>query len=236
MSNQYFQFKQFTIHQDRCAMKVSTDACILGAWINPGSDCKRILDIGTGTGLLALMLAQKTDAVIDAIELDTEAAEQAEENVASSGWAEKVNVINADVTEYGFQHKYDLVITNPPFFNNSLLGPAVRRNQARHTLSLNYQQLLDAVANNLTEVGKVAVLLPVDEFVVWEKLITSHGWQVAERLNIHPRLGQSVNRVVAICKQDSVDNVEVSDLYIRSAGNEYTNEFARLMHPYYLDK
>jgi len=236
MSNGYFRFKQFTIHQDRCAMKVSTDACILGAWVDPDGACKRILDIGTGTGLLALMLAQKTGAVIDAVELDSDAAEQANENVDESPWKDRVNIIQSDVVGYNFQHKYDMIITNPPFFNNSLLGPAEDRNRARHTTTLNYQQLLDVIKDNIADDGEAAILLPVAEFSVWEELLAAHNWQVVKQLNIHPRTGQAANRVVAVCIPGLGKQVEVHELYIRSAGNEYTDEFSALMHPYYLDK
>src|SRR5688500_11779251 len=130
MANQYFQFKQFSIQQDRCAMKVSTDACIQGAWTPIADNVKDVLDIGAGTGLLSLMLAQRNyDIRIDAVELDVEAAQQAKENVASSPWKDRVEVIQADVTQHSFTKLYDMVICNPPFFNNSLLGDTDTRNQ-----------------------------------------------------------------------------------------------------------
>eukprot|EP01136_Pigoraptor_vietnamica_P012822 Opistho-1_new@53158 len=117
MSNHYFQFKQFTIHQDKCAMKVSTDACIQGAWTPIANDVVHVLDIGTGTGLLSLMLAQRNSNIhIDAIELDADAARQAQENISASPWADRVDVMQGDVTAYQFAKQYDMVICNPPFF------------------------------------------------------------------------------------------------------------------------
>src|SRR5882724_12429409 len=121
MSNHFFQFKQFTIHQDHCAMKVTTDASLFGAWAEesvrsrePG--VRNILDIGTGTGLLSLMLAQRINADIDAIEIDEAAAEQAIENTEASAWKERITVINADAKNYSFPKKYDCIISNPPFY------------------------------------------------------------------------------------------------------------------------
>src|SRR6185369_1848613 len=121
MSNSYFQFKQFTIHQDRCAMKVTTDACLFGAWVaekvkSQKSKIKNLLDIGTGTGLLSLMYSQKnSNCTIDAIEINEEAYEQAKENVAASPFAEQVHVMKGDVRTFLLDKKYDLIISNPPF-------------------------------------------------------------------------------------------------------------------------
>jgi tRNA1Val (adenine37-N6)-methyltransferase len=137
LGNSYFQFKQFTVHQGDCAMKVTTDACIQGAWTPVQKDEVRILDIGAGTGLLSLMLAQKApNAIVDAVELNEQAATQAGQNFAGSPWADRLNVICSDIQGYRATHKYDLIISNPPFFNNSLKGPEASRNNARHTTAL----------------------------------------------------------------------------------------------------
>src|SRR5262245_3491214 len=131
MANNYFQFKQFTIHQDRCAMKVTTDSCLFGAWVasresaarsSPGTR-RRILDIGGGTGLLALMLAQRTNAFIDSIEIDKDAFQQAEENVKASPWSDRISLYHGDAREFSFQHKYQTIICNPPFYEKELKSP-----------------------------------------------------------------------------------------------------------------
>ncbi|MGN6568280.1 MAG: tRNA1(Val) (adenine(37)-N6)-methyltransferase, partial [Flavipsychrobacter sp.] len=143
MSNQYFQFKQFRIEQDKCAMKVSTDACIQGAWTPIHDHVRHVLDIGTGTGLLSLMLAQRDPRMhIDAVELDEQAATQAKENIVSSPFSERIDIIHGDAKEYQANQQYDLIICNPPFFQNSLLGDNSKRNTARHTLSFSYEDLL----------------------------------------------------------------------------------------------
>lgn len=237
MSNSYFRFKQFIIHQDRCAMKVSTDACIAGAWTEVPRNAKRVLDIGTGTGLLALMLAQKyQDIIIDAIELDEEAAMQAAENVKVSPWSDRINIIHADASQYNFAHKYDFIITNPPFFNNSLLGDSTQRNMARHTHTLSYAAIFDIIRNNLNDSGRASILLPATEHELWEKMAVAQEWQAADKLYIHPGEGKPANRVVAIYAMGHNNSCTQEHLNIRNAERDYTDEFNSLMLPYYLDK
>lgn len=237
MSNSYFRFKQFTIHQDRCAMKVSTDACIQGAWTPVAANDDRILDIGTGTGLLALMLAQKNSTVvIDAIELDKDAAIQAGENVKASPWQDRIHIIHADAVCYQYGHKYSLIIANPPFFNNSLLGAKAQRNTARHTLTLNYRELFKVIKEGLADGGVASVLLPADHFHLWEDILAANNWQVIKQLNIHPRRGLTANRIVALCQPGTQLNTTVEQLYIKEPDNSYSTEFENLLSPYYLDK
>ena len=236
MSNTYFRFKQFTVHQDRCAMKVSTDACIAGAWTDIPQDAKRVLDIGAGTGLLALMLAQKNqDIIIDAIELDTDAAEQARENVTASRWADRINIIHADASLHLYKDCYDFIITNPPFFNNSLLSHKGQRNMARHTGSLNYRALFNILKDNLTDNGSASVLLPATEYEIWADILRENNWSVIERLHISPGEGKPANRVVSICAKQEGIAPKDEHLTIRSADGVYTNEFNKLMQHYYLD-
>lgn len=235
MSNTFFRFKQFTIHQDKCAMKVSTDACILGAWLNLHKNTRRLLDVGAGTGLLSLMLAQRYHELqIDAIEFDEQAALQARENVANTPWVARVSIIHADAIGYAYEDKYDCIIANPPFFNNSLLGDNEQRNRARHTVSLTYMDLFRIIKNNLTANGFATVLLPVTGLDNWEAILRENDWQVSTRLLIHPRVGQPANRVVVTCVSDAALPCTEEHLYIRNADNSYTDEFTTLMQPYYL--
>ncbi|HEY9177537.1 MAG TPA: methyltransferase [Flavipsychrobacter sp.] len=237
MSNSYFRFKQFTIHQDKCAMKVSTDACIAGAWTTLPQGTKRVLDIGAGTGLLTLMLAQKNpDIIIDGIELDAAAATQAMENVNSSPWGERINLIQADATVYPYIYTYDFVIANPPFFNNSLLGDTAQRNMARHTFSLSYQNLFGIIDSCLNASGMAAILLPHTEHGHWEQLLLDNDWSIVKKLLIHPVEGKPANRVVSICSRISNITPVEEHLDIRNADGGYTESFNRMMSPYYLDK
>lgn len=233
MSNSYFHFKQFTIHQDKCAMKVSTDACIQGAWTPINTQVKDVLDIGTGTGLLSLMLEQRNPGLqIDAIELDAEAAAQAKENISNSPWQDRINVIQADVLEYPFSKQYDMVICNPPFFQNSLLGPDDKRNNVRHTLSLTFDNLFDVISKVLKPSGYASILLPVAEHEIWSTLISNQAWGINKELRIVPRQDLEGNRVVSVCSPQRLQKIEES-LQIYQAIGEYTHEFKRLMQPFY---
>ena len=142
MSNPYFQFKQFTVWHDKCAMKVGTDGVLLGAWASV-QNAHKILDVGTGTGLVALMLAQRSlpDADIIALEIDGAAAGQARENVTRSPWKERVEVVQTDFRDYQSSDKFDVIVSNPPYFVDSLECPDQQRNAARHNGSLTYEEL-----------------------------------------------------------------------------------------------
>src|SRR6476620_3970566 len=139
MSNTYFRFRQFTVHQERTAMKVCTDACLFGAWVASeirNEDLERVLDIGAGTGLLSLMIAQNSDAVIDAVEIDDHAYSQVVDNFSSSPWNDRLRVHHCSVQQFEPGCKYDLVISNPPFYEHSLRSPDSKKNMAMHSTHL----------------------------------------------------------------------------------------------------
>lgn len=236
MSNSYFQFKQFKIEQDQCAMKVSTDACIQGAWTPILSHLRSVLDIGTGTGLLSLMLAQRNNALkIDAIEIDAKAAQQASQNIAKTKWANSIHVVNDDVKTYPFQQQYDLIICNPPFFINSLLGYQDERNKARHHLSLSFEDLFKAIQNNMAPQGYAAILLPFTEHQIWKQLVEKNHWNIFHELSIIPRTNSKPNRVVSLCSADISKEFIKEELVIRNEDNHYTSEFTNLLQPFYLN-
>ncbi|MEO6718834.1 MAG: methyltransferase, partial [Ferruginibacter sp.] len=165
MPNSFFRFKQFTVHQDQCSMKVCTDACVFGAHVAAHIEkgmlpINLVLDIGTGTGLLSLLLAQKNSAVIDAIEIDKDAATQSKENFSDSPWSHRLHVYNKDAKQFHPGKKYDCIITNPPFFEDDLHSPDERKNTAKHDLTLNFDQLLKVIDDHLSAEGFFAVLLP----------------------------------------------------------------------------
>lgn len=235
MSNSYFRFKEFTVQQDRCAMKITTDACLQGAWTPLPTAAATVLDIGTGTGLLALMLAQRNPAMhIDAIELDAEAAMQAAENAAASPWANRITVLQGDVSAYAFTKKYDVVITNPPFFNSSLLGPDARRNSARHTHSLSYPALLQAVDGCLAPGGYLSILLPVAEFAIWQQHCAANGWYNVGQLHICHRPGAAAKRIIGLFSRQDTPIASSEELTIYNTDGAYSADFSRLLGPYYL--
>lgn len=155
-----FAFKKFVIHQDHCAMKVGTDGVLLGSWANGG---KRILDIGTGTGLIALMMAQRyTDATIDAVEIDHDAALQAYENVSNTEFANRIKIVETAIQHYSTQDKCNAIVSNPPFFIDSLLNPNAQRSTARHACALKYCELFATVKALLDTDGEFSAIIPTE--------------------------------------------------------------------------
>ncbi len=227
-----FQFKQFTIHQDQCAMKVSTDACILGAWVDV-AQAENILDIGSGTGLLSLMMAQRTNARIDAVELDLPAFEQAQGNIAESKWSDRIGVFHGKVQDFSPDTKYDYIVSNPPFYQNHLKSEKVQKNQAHHTETLSFEELLDSVLRLRTTSGKFAVLLPAYEAKVLESLAINKGLLPQKKLTVRHREGAKILRVIVEYGSEP-EILENTELLIKDAQEQYTGQFSALLKEYYL--
>ena len=159
MATDYFRFKQFTVRQERCGMKVGTDGTLLGAWARGG---KRVLDVGTGTGLIALMMAQRfCEAEVTGIDIDAEATMQATGNVAASPFATRIRIEQADVRSYEGR-AFDAIVCNPPFFVSSMESPDARRTMARHAQTLNYAELMRHAWRLLADDGELSVVIPSD--------------------------------------------------------------------------
>lgn len=235
MANSYFQFKQFRVEQGASAMKVCTDACIQGAYTAAflqGKNLNTILDIGAGTGLLSLMLAQETDALIEAIELDDRAYEQAAFNFAGSPWSSRLQVIQGDVRNYG-EVQYQFIITNPPFYEHDLKSPDHQRNKAMHTLSLDHEALLTSISRLLEKDGQFSILLPYQGFQRFCKLATEAGFQLSELLEVRQTPKHGVFRCVGIFgRMASVETHQ--ELIIRGEDGQYTLAFEKLLKDYYL--
>jgi tRNA1Val (adenine37-N6)-methyltransferase len=234
MSNSYFQFKQFRIEQGNCAMKVTTDACIQGAWTPLLPNVRRVLDIGAGTGLLSLLLAQRRPGlVIDALEIDAAAVVQANNNLMASKWKDTLQVIEADARNYTAALKYDMIISNPPFFINSLLSCSDSRNLARHTRSLSSNDLLATINNNLCEGGYASILLPTAEYNLFEVSMMEAGWYEWERLSVKHTASSAAKRIVAIISKSKPVLKVAHELIIKNE-RQYTSAFIQLLSPFYL--
>lgn len=164
MSNDYFQFRHFIVFHDKCSMKVNTDGVLLGAWAD-ADNVNRALDVGTGSGLIALMIAQRSEALIDAVEIDPPAALQASENALRSPWKDRIQVHAGSFQQFASLSgkKYDLIVSNPPYFRNALKPKDKRRSKARHDLSLTHEELLKGAASLLATQGKFCVIMPYQE-------------------------------------------------------------------------
>lgn len=234
MSNNYFAFKQFTVQQSDCALKVCTDACLFGAWAshqlinNPPTS---ILDIGTGTGLLSLQLAQKIpSAVIDAVELDPAAAAQAAQNAAATTF--NIQVHNADIKNYGGK-KYQHIISNPPFFENDLKSEHALKNQAMHSTTLTLQTLFSCVDDLLEPLGSFSVLLPFARANEVEGLAQSHGFTVAHKAVVQQTPNHTPFRVMYIFGKAAFVTASETSIVIKE-NDSYTPAFTSYLKDYYL--
>jgi tRNA1Val (adenine37-N6)-methyltransferase len=238
MPNNYFRFKQFMLRQDKCAMKVCTDACLFGAWVSVHYlpfPAHNVLDIGTGTGLLSLMLAQKlSNTVIDAVEIDGAAAHQAKENFESSSWRERLHVYNMPARQFSgtANHKYDLIISNPPFYESSLKSDDDKRNIALHSAELTLKELISIADELLNEEGNFFVLLPYYRTEEFSSLIAGKFF-VKEKVFVKQSPKHNYSRSMIWLGKRDVASIQ-SEINIMNENNEYSNEFRRLLTDYYL--
>lgn len=239
MPNNYFQFKQFTIQQDKCAMKVCTDACLFGAFVaneiqaNEQDAIKNILDIGTGTGLLSLMLAQKLNAAIDTVEIDTPAFEQAKENIAQSLYKEKVEIFNADIAQFRTEKKYDYIISNPPFFEADLKSGNEKKNAAKHDTALTLQELLHNADRLLSTTGFFAVLLPYHRSNYFEEEAEKLNFHLNKKISVKQTQKHGYFRTILIFSRKSAISLQ-EKISIKNDDEKYTDEFITLLKDYYL--
>lgn len=227
-----FRFKQFTIEHDRSTMKVGTDAVLLGAWVDV-NNVNTILDVGTGSGVIALILAQRTvGARIDAIEPDIPSTKEAQGNFERSPWAERLHVYPKSLEGY-VGGPYDLIVSNPPYFINSLLPPAATRQSARHVGTLTHEGLLTASAVLLSKSGRLAVILPKVEGDRFKALAIAAGWVCRRSLAFFSKAGRPQERwLFEFELSGATQSDEQLCLYDRD-GNK-SEEYNRLTSGFYL--
>ena len=231
-----FQFRQFEIDDSMTAMKVGTDGVLLGAWAFESHSPHHILDIGTGTGIIALMLAQRFDNTrITAIEIDPEAARQARLNIEHSPWKDRIEVITGDILEYDPPQPFDAIVSNPPFFNQQLRSPDIRRATSRHESDLTLERLINKAADILTDDGIFAFIAPserLDELTYK----TAFARIDLERItHVAPNSHSTPIRILLQGRKGPAQTYQTDRLDIRS-GSRYTTAYQTLTGNFYLDK
>lgn len=233
MPNPYFAFKQFTVRHDRCAMKVGTDGVLLGAWTDL-SHSRRILDIGTGTGLISLMLAQRCmDARITAIDLDSAAVEQAQENIQASPWKDRIEALQQDICTYPPNGTFDTIVSNPPYFIDSLKCPDGQRNTARHTDTLDADRLIGKVSELLTSDGRFSIILPAEQTEDLIRVAGEKGLHPSRQTWVITRPGLSPKRILMEFRKIPV-TLQPDELVIELERHVYSEEYIALTQEFYL--
>lgn len=234
MPNPYFSFKQFTVYHDRCAMKTGTDAVILGAYARCESDNARILDVGTGCGIISLMLAQRfPDARITAIEIEENAAIQAKENVESSPWKDRIEVVCGDFKKIDLPNKFDLIVSNPPYFNNSLQSENCEKNIARHSVELNFIDLTGKASCLMTDKSLLSIIIPSEAESSFIDAAISNRLMLHERLKIFTKNGQPHKRAILTFGKASRPYSEKT-LVMKDENNIPTKQYRMLTNDFYL--
>lgn len=233
MAGNHFTFKQFTIYQEKAAFKVGTDGVLLGAYVD-FSGAKRILDIGTGTGLVAIMLAQRCDAEIVAIEPDMNSYLQACENVINCIWKDRIKVIHTDLQEYTDDKKFDLIVTNPPYFSDSLKNPDLRKSFTRHNESLDSADIFRSLSSLLNESGHLQLIMPYAEGNLMIAEAADYGFYCQDTLKIKPLPTSEIRRLILRFGRERVRTTEKFLTIEYGKRHEFTEEYRRLTGEFYL--
>ena len=239
MANTYFQFKQFTVHQQHSAMKVTTDACLAGAWMahqlqKEGETFLNVLDIGAGTGLLSLMVAQKVEANLDAVEIDSDAAQQARNNFSQSPWHQNLHLIEGDINTCELKKEYDCIISNPPFYEGELASPSAARNLAHHSQQLKLDALFKIIYERLRIDGSFYLLLPYKRKSEIERLLHQTHLHIHTLVDVAPTVTHAPFRILIKGGKIEKPQKENQTFYIKDAAGQYTPEFVQLLKDYYL--
>jgi tRNA1Val (adenine37-N6)-methyltransferase len=233
--NNWFEFKQFRIEQQKAAMKVGTDGVILGAWISV-DHTTRILDVGTGTGLIALMLAQRCNAKIDAVEIDEQAFSEAGFNFDQSPWKERLKVFHSDFNIFSDEsaYRYDLIVCNPPYFVDSLKTPDPQLAKARHNVSITFTQLIQGSIKILNGTGRLAVIIPLQSLEEFRETARMHGFYLHLQTNIFTKPWEPVSRILLEFSLFP-GFPQINEMYLYNHDGKISDQFRELVGPYYLN-
>lgn len=229
-----FSFKQFDVHDEACAMKVGTDGVLLGAWADVEGDSS-ILDVGTGSGLVALMVAQRNaKALITALDIEPGAVCQAVENVERSGWAGRISVVEGDVRSYSSEQKFDHIVSNPPYFADALHSPDSARTMARHTSSLSFDELVASAIRLLRAEGRLSVVLPTEAASVFRRVAFGR-LHLTRLMDVATRCGDEPKRTLMEFRATAATPMpRCRQMTIHAADGSYTEQYRRLTEEFYL--
>lgn len=237
MSNSHFNFKQFSVKQDLCSMKVGTDGVLLGAWTNT-DNAYRILDIGTGTGLIALMLAQRSSATIVAVDAEENACNQAAINFNDSPWKERLSIIHSKIQDYQSGEKFDLIVSNPPYFTGYYSSDDLSRDIARSAdVLLPFEDLIAAAKRLLTEDGRLSLILPADQQEKFVAIALENGFANSRCTKVRTKSDKDPKRVLLeFVYSENENELQSSELVIQADddGRVYTKEYIKLTKDFYL--
>lgn len=235
MSNSFFRFKKFTVHHDKCAMKVGTDGVLLGAWarIDGGES---VLDVGTGSGLIALMMMQRGAQSVVGIDIEDTAVEQAQINVGQSIWSNSVRIEKADFICFATDEKFDVIVSNPPFYKNALTCPDPLRDRARNADSLPFCQLAKKAAVLLSDGGRLSVIVPAENALDCICEALSEGLRLSRRLDVRGSVRKPANRSLLefVKNPERIPN-ESREMSIRDADGSYSADYCQLTADFYLN-
>jgi len=235
MANPYFSFKQFTVYHHLCAMKVGIDGVLLGAWTNV-ENVDKILDIGTGTGLIALMLAQRSNAIIDAIDIEQSAILQANENFVQSPWKNRIFAKKISLQDFSKNTTecYDLIVSNPPYFVNSTKTPNENRTNARHTDSLTHEALIENSILLLKPTGRICIILPVNEGLHCVDYAESKGLFCTKLVTVYPKPNVIAKRLLIEFRLQFSERIDSEIVIESNVRHQYSPEFSNLAKDFYL--
>jgi tRNA1Val (adenine37-N6)-methyltransferase len=231
-----FYFKQFKVEDSRSTMKVGTDAVLLGS-VADVTEVANILEIGTGCGVISLMLAQQSNARIDAIEINEESANQARENARMSPWKDRITIINRSLQDFSHhpEKKYDLIISNPPYFYSSLKSNDRKRNISRHNDLLSFNELVDGASLLMNPGASFWVILPIKESKEFMNIAGKAFLFIHFIMKIIPKTGKAYHRVILQFKKTLADKIEEKNLTIRNADDTYSREYIEATKDFYVD-
>ena len=235
MANDFFQFKQFIVRQQHCAMKVGTDGTLLGSWASAPAEACRILDVGTGTGLIALMMAQRfPEAQVTGIDIDTDAVGQASENALESPFKERIMIREGDVTRMEDTDGFDAIVCNPPFFDRSLTCPDQQRTEARHTVSLTYRQLMESAFRLLKDDGRLSVIIPSDCRSRLESEAHLVGFFISRICSIQTTPKKTTKRYMIEFRKQPVKEIDTECGIIELLPQERSPWYQQLINDFYI--